>query len=71
MKEIKKQEISERCEPFKSGGSVAKIKRGEYKNQKVKKIIVEIISIESVGNCYQVKVQVSFNTSQNILGYQW
>jgi hypothetical protein len=56
MKELSREQIQESFEPF-SSGNVSSIRRGDYKTQKVAKIVLEIMHVEIVGNCYQVKMQ--------------
>ena len=46
----------ESYEPFKSG-NIRNIKRGDFKTQKLPKIVLEIRHVEMVGNCYQVTLQ--------------
>ena len=48
--------ISAEYEPFKSA-SIAAVKRGDFKMHKISKILLEVISVELVGNCYQVQMQ--------------
>ena len=45
----KRLEIQEKFEPFKSS-SVKAIKRGDFKNNKIKSIVLEVISVEQVGS---------------------
>lgn len=51
IKEITKEDIQERYEPFKTG-NVKLIKRGDFKTQKIDKILLEVMHVEMVGNCY-------------------
>jgi len=46
----------ESYEPFKTG-NIRSIKRGDFKTQKLPKIVLEIRHVEMVGNCYQVTLQ--------------
>jgi len=56
IKDLSREQILEQFEPFKSG-NVRVIKKGDYKTQKVGKIVLEIRHVEMVGNCYQVTLQ--------------
>lgn len=59
LKEKKRIEIQSSYEPFKSS-SVFCIKRGDFKTSKIKKMAMEVMGVEVIGNCYQVKLQVYF-----------
>jgi hypothetical protein len=48
---MKRAEISESYEPFKSN-NVRVIKRGDFKNNKIKSLVMEVNGVEAVGNCY-------------------
>eukprot|EP00347_Sterkiella_histriomuscorum_P010819 403374806 len=56
IREKGREYIAETYEPFKSG-SVTAIKRGDFKTSKIKNILLEVLGVEVVGNCYQVKMQ--------------
>ncbi len=56
LKEMKRADIALSLEPFKST-LVSCIKRGDFKSGKIKKAAFEVMSVELVGNCYQVKLQ--------------
>jgi len=51
IKDLKREQLMETYEPFKTG-NVGAIKRGDFKTQKVSKIVLEIRHVEMVGNCY-------------------
>ena len=51
LKELGNDKVSEQFEPFKST-SVKCIKRGDLKATKIKSLVMEVIGIEVVGNCY-------------------
>lgn len=51
LKEIKRQDLINQFEPFKST-SVVCIKRGDFKTTKIKKTAYEVVGVEMVGNCY-------------------
>lgn len=56
IKEVSRTEIQTKHEPFKNG-NVQLIKRGDFKTQKVKSIVLEVMHVEMVGNCYQVTLE--------------
>ena len=51
IKELDRQQIQDSYEPFKSG-NVKLVMQGHYKTQKVSKIVLEVMQVEMVGNCY-------------------
>ena len=53
LKDLSKEQIMDQFEPFKTG-NVRSIKRGDFKTQKITKIVLEVRHVEMVGNCYQV-----------------
>jgi hypothetical protein len=50
-KHLSREDIQASFEPFKSGNVMA-IKRGDFKLQKIPKIVLEVIHVEMIGNCY-------------------
>ena len=56
---IEKMELGEIYEKFSilQQHSVTAIKQGKFKQAKVPKILLEVLSVENVGNCYQIKCQ--------------
>ena len=69
LKEKSKEEICDQIEPFKSC-NVKAIKKGDFKTQKIKKLIMEVINVELIGNVYAVKLHVNIlsNNFQDIGG---
>ena len=42
-------------QPALQENSVGEVKRGKFKQQKVPQILLEVLSVETVGNCYLLK----------------
>ncbi|CDW86679.1 UNKNOWN [Stylonychia lemnae] len=57
LKELGREKIQATIEPF-NISSVKCIKRGDYRTQKIKNVVFEVVNVEMIGNCYQVKLQI-------------
>lgn len=58
LQEMSREQIQATFEPFKSA-YVKLIRSGFFKTSRVKKIVLEVTNVEVVGNCYQVRLQVT------------